>query len=31
MTARYQTHGPHPPLTVLIDEVPSITLHGKRA
>jgi hypothetical protein len=31
MTARYQTRGPHPPLTVLIDEVPSITLHSKRA
>jgi hypothetical protein len=30
MTRRYQQRGPHTPLTVVIDEVPSITLHIKR-
>ncbi len=30
MTRRYQQRGPHTPLTVVIDEVPSITLHLKR-
>jgi hypothetical protein len=30
MTRRYQQRGPHPPLNVVIDEVPSITLHIKR-
>lgn len=30
MTRRYQQRGAHTPLTVVIDEVPSITLHIKR-
>lgn len=30
MTRRYQQRGPHTPLHVVIDEVPSITLHIKR-
>ena len=30
MTRRYRRPGPHPPLAVIIDEVPSITLHRKR-
>ncbi|NJK82249.1 MAG: hypothetical protein HC914_21305, partial [Chloroflexaceae bacterium] len=30
MTARYRRRGGHTPLTVVIDEVPSITLHCKR-
>jgi len=30
MNRRYRRPGPHPPLAVIIDEVPSITLHRKR-
>ena len=30
MNRRYRRSGPHPPLAIVIDEVPSITLHLKR-